>query len=165
VKGVVQIQVTRMSADGPIVEYEEAFVVFDSELSRRAQHALAFDAAQLAELDHEGLAVFARRQLRSDERAGHVDARAHVRCAADDLQRRAGSGVDFADVQAVRVRMLRHRQHLGDDHAAERWCGRTGLFDFHAGHRQQFGQLGGGDRRIAVLAQPGFRKLHGSGIS
>ena len=48
---------------------QAAVVVAELELARRAQHALALDAAQLAQLDQEGLAVFARRQLGADQRA------------------------------------------------------------------------------------------------
>ena len=57
------------------------------QLARRAQHALALDAAQLRQLDRERLAArFRRRQLRADERDRHLDARRHIRRAAHDVE-------------------------------------------------------------------------------
>src|SRR5450756_2628685 len=45
-------------------QFEQTAMVFRQlELTRGAQHALAFHATQLAHLDQEGLAVFSGRQL------------------------------------------------------------------------------------------------------
>jgi hypothetical protein len=56
--------------------------------------------------------------------------------------------------------MLGDLEHLGDDDAVERRRRRTQVLDLEAAHRQALGELGGRDRRIAELAQPGFGELH-----
>ena len=47
-------------------------VVGELQLARRAQHALALDAAQQTLLDDERLAVLARRELGTGQRRGHL---------------------------------------------------------------------------------------------
>ena len=73
---------------GAVIEDEQASVIVgELELPRRAEHAAALDAANLADLDLEGgTALFHRRQLGTDEGAGHLDAGPHVGRAADDLE-------------------------------------------------------------------------------
>ena len=147
-----------------VVEDQQAAVVLgELELARRAEHAAALDAADLADLDAKRLGVVAlarRRQLGADARQRHLDAGAHVRRAADDLQRLAAAGVHLADAQLVGVRMLGDLEHLGDDDAVERRRRRPQVLDLEPGHGQPLGELGGRDRRIAELAQPGFGELH-----
>ena len=70
------------------------------QLGAGAQHAAGLHAANLAALD-----LHAARQLRALQRAAHQRARAHVRRAADDLQRLVPADVHGADVQMVAVRM------------------------------------------------------------
>ena len=105
VEGVVLAEV---AADRRVRRQREqaAVVVGEAQLARRAQHALAFDAAHLRGLDLEGLVRRFARQLRTDERAGHFHAGGDVRRAADDGKRRTGSGVHAADGQTVGVGML-----------------------------------------------------------
>ena len=149
-----------------VVEREQAFVVVgELELARRAQHAAALDAADLADLDPERLAraLLRRRQLGADQRARRLHAGAHVGRAADDGERLGRADVDLADAQAIGVRVRRDRQHLGDDDAAERRRDRAQVLDLEPGHRQPLGELGRADRRIAELAQPGFGELHVDG--
>jgi hypothetical protein len=66
---------------------QAAMVVRKFQFARRAQHAEALDAAQLADADLERLAVVTRRQLGADQRQRHADADTRVRRTADDLQR------------------------------------------------------------------------------
>jgi hypothetical protein len=73
-------------------------VVGELQFAGRAQHAAALHAAQLADTDLEGLAVFARRQFGADDGQRHADAGARIGRAADDLQRpspSAGAGIDL----------------------------------------------------------------------
>ena len=130
------------------------------ELARRAQHALAFHAAQLADLDEEGLAVLAGRQFGAHQGAGHADAHARIGRAANDVEQLALTHVHLAHAQAVGVGVLLGVLDLAHHDLGER--GRDGLqfFDLQPRHGQGVGQFLGGKRRVAELAQPGFRKLH-----
>jgi len=145
-------------------QFEQAAVVLGQlELARRAQHAEALDAAQLALADLERLAVLARRQFGADGGERNADASTRVGGTADDLQRAVRAvrtGIDRAHAQLVGVRVLFGFEDLGDDDAVE--GGRDGalLFDFHAGHRQQMGQRIAAQFRVAELAQPRFGELH-----
>ncbi len=166
--GVVQRQ---MLADvgaghGAFTQLEQAAVVVGQlQFARRTQHAVAVDAAQLARPDGEGLgALLRRRQFGTDQRQRREQAGACVGRPAHHLQRSAArvrAGIDLAHAQPVRVRMRHGFEDAADDHAAARRRHRTRLFDLQAGHGEQLGQFGRGQRRIAELAQPGFRKLHG----
>ena len=69
---------------------------------------------------------------------------------------------DLAHAQAVGIGVLHRLDDLGDDHACERRRDGAGVFDLQPGHGQQLGQFGGGDGRVAELAQPGFGELHAS---
>ncbi len=161
---VVELQVgAHVLAHGRVVGQDEqaAVVVRQFELARRAEHALAFHAAQLAEFDLEAFAVGLRRQRGADHRTRHLDSRAHIGRAAHDVQARARSCIDLAYAQAVGVRVARDFEHLRDDDTGERRRGRARLFHFHARHREQLGQLGAAEVGVAELAQPGFGELHG----
>ena len=146
---------------------QAAMVVGQLQLARRAQHAEAVDAAQLADLDGEGrAALFRRRQLGTDQCQRHADAHTRVGRAADDLQRPVGrmrAGQHLAHAQAVGIGVLHRLDDLGHDHALARRRHGAGVFHLQPGHGQQVGQFGGGDGRVAELAQPGFGELHGSG--
>ena len=144
-----------------VVQLQQSLVVFaELEFARRAEHALALDATQLAELDQEGLAILTGRQLGPHQRAGHLDADARVGRTADDVEQRIPADVDLAYAQAVRVGMLHGLLDLADDDAAERRRHGASLFDFEAAHGERLGQFGTGQRRVAELAQPGLGKLH-----
>ncbi len=130
------------------------------EFARRAQHAEALHAAQLADLDEEGLAVFTGWQLGAHRGAGHADAHARVGRAADDGQQLGPAHIDLAHAQAIGIGMLLGSLDLADDDLGERRCHGLQLLHLQAGHGQGVGQLLGGQRRIAELAQPGFGKLH-----
>jgi hypothetical protein len=137
-------------------------------VSLRVKSALAVHAAQLAEANLEGLAVFAGRQLRAHQRDGNADAHARVGRAADDLEW-AGRGmvrarIDAADSEAVGVGMLHGFDDLADHHLREGRRDRTHLLHLEAAQGEQLGEAFGGERRVAELAQPGFRELHGRGV-
>ena len=147
-----------------IVEHEQAAVIVgELELARGAQHAAAFDAADLADLDAKRLRRLAfarRRQLGTDERARHLDAGANVGRAADDGKRLRRADVDHAQAQSIGIRVRLDRAHRAHDDAMKRRRHCTYRFDLEPRHGQALGQLGRADRRIAELAQPGFRELH-----
>ena len=140
---------------------QAAVVVGNAELAGRAQHAVALHAAQLADLDEKGLAVFARGQLGPHLGAGHANAHARIGCAADDGQQRGAAHIDLAHAQAVGVGVLRGFFDFTDDDFGERRGNGGELFDLQPGHGQGVGQSLRGQRRVAKFAQPGFRKLHG----
>ena len=73
---------------------QPAMVLRQLEFSCRTQHALTFHAAQLPGLDDKWLAIFARRQFRSDERTWHLDADAGIECTADDIEQIAFTHID-----------------------------------------------------------------------
>ena len=81
---VVELQLLAdVDAHGRVVgQHQQARVIVrELQLARRAQHALALDATQLAELDAQRLAALLdRRQLGADQRARHLHAR-HARSA------------------------------------------------------------------------------------
>ncbi|MCY1374092.1 hypothetical protein D9M69_614090 [compost metagenome] len=135
-------------------------VFAQAEFTRRAQHALALDAAQLAQLDEERLAVFTRRKLGADEGARHLDADTRIGRTAHDVQQGALPHVDLAHAQAIGIRVLHGFLDFADHDARERRRHRTALFDFEAAHGERFGQCGAVEGRVAELAQPGFRELH-----
>ena len=125
----------------------DAVVLFaDAEFAGGAEHAHGHDAAQLGLLDLE-----VARQDGADRGAGDLDAGAHVRGAADDLERFARAGIHFADVQMVGVLMIAAGEDLGDDYAREGGSHARDLLDFKAGHRERFGKLFGAELRIAIL--------------
>ena len=136
----------------------------NAQLAGGAQHAVAFNAAQLAQLDAKGLAIFARRQLGAHQRARHFDARPRVGRAAHDLQRLAAR-IHLAHAQTVGIGVLLRRLDFGHHDLAERRRGRAGFFHLKAAHRQGVSQLLGIQRRVAELAQPGFGELHFRGLN
>jgi hypothetical protein len=144
-------------------DHQAAMIFRQLQFACRAQHALAFHAAQLREPDRERRAtLFGRRQLRADQRDRNLDARRDIRRAAHDVQRRARAGVDLAHVEFVRVRVLDDFQHLADDDLRGRRGSRPQVFHFEARHRQRVRQFVGRQLRIDKGSQPGFRELHGS---
>ena len=160
---VVQIQVrTDVLTHGRCgIQLQEAAVVFRQlELARRAQHALAFHAAQLAHLDEKRLAVITRRQFGTHQGAWHLDAHAGIGCATHDVQQGALPHIHLAHAQAVGIRVLDGFFDLAHNDLGERWGHGTQLLYFEARHGQRFSQFGRRQGRVAELAQPGFRKLH-----
>ena len=65
---------------------QTAVVIGQLQLARRAQHALAFNASQLADLDQKRLAVSTRRQLSAHQRTRYLDTDTRIGGAADDIE-------------------------------------------------------------------------------
>ena len=126
----------------------------DAEFLRRAEHAVGVDAAQLRGLDRQ----FA--DLGADGRERRDQARTRVRRAADDLQVRAGAGIDPADLQAVGFGMLRALDDARDDHAVERGAEHRQLLDFQADGGQRRRELLARGVGLHVLPQPVFGEFH-----
>ena len=142
-------------------QFEQATMVFAQlQFAGRAQHALAFDTAQLTQLDQERLAVLARRQFGADQGARHLDADPRVRRTTDDVQQAAAANIDLAHAQAIGIRMLDRLPDFADHDLRERWRRRSQLFHLQPAHGQRIGQLLACERRIAEFAQPGLGKLH-----
>ncbi len=138
-------------------------ILRELQLTRRAQHAKALHATQLADLDLERRSArFGRRQSRTDGSARHLDTRRHVRCTTYDGQRLAGAGIDLTDVQTVSIRVTGDFEHLGHDHAGKRRRDGIGFLDFEPGHRQGMRQRVRRQIRVDQGTQPRFRELHGS---
>jgi hypothetical protein len=112
-----------------------------------------------------GLACSAGQFLLSAGARGKRRAQPHarIRRTAHDLQRtvaRESAGLHAAHTQLVGVGMRLAFDDLAHHHARERRRDRTQVFDLHARHREQLGQLRRRERRIAELAQPGLWELH-----
>ena len=164
-QGVVQIQVlanilTQRRISGQL--QQTAMVVGYLQLFGRAQHALAFHAAQLADFDQERFAVFTRRQFSPHHGARHTDAHAGIGRTTNNVQQGALPHVHLAHAQAVGVGVLHGFLDFTDHDFGERRSHRLELFHFKTRHGQGVGQLLGRQGRVAELAQPGFRKLHDS---
>ena len=100
---------------------QAAMVLAQLELARRAQHALALDAAQLAELDQERLAVLAGRQFGARPgRSGTLMPTRAFGAPQTMLSRRALPRVDLAHAQAVGVRVLGGFLDFADHDLGER---------------------------------------------
>ena len=76
---------------------QTAVVIVQLQFFGRAQHALAFHAAQLAQLDQKRFAIFTRRQLGADQRARHFDADTRIGRTADDIEQSASAYIDLAN--------------------------------------------------------------------
>ena len=76
---------------------EPAVIVRQSELARRAEHAVALDPAHLRDPDLERLIGRFARQTRAHHRERRLHSGDDVRCAAHDLQRLAAARIDAAD--------------------------------------------------------------------
>ena len=162
--GVIELQVfADVLADGGVRrQFEQPCAgVAYLQFAGRAQHALAFHAAQLPKLDLKRLTVGARRQLGSDCCAWHADAGTRIRRATHNMEQCSRANVHLAHAQTVCVGVLCNCLDFANHHAAERWRHRLQVFHFQACHGEGVGKLLGAQRRVAKGAQPGFRELHG----
>ena len=81
--------------------------------------------------------------------------------APNDIQQTIRAYIDLTYPQAVGIRMLRHFLDCPHNDAGEGRGDRIEGFDLEPGHGEGISQLLRRKRRIAELAQPGLRKLHG----
>ena len=132
-------------------------IVGDLQLGFRHQHAAAFHAANLADLE--------RHVLAGDEGAGEAEhalhAGARVGRAADDLDGFAVAGIDHADAQAVGVGMLLGGDDRGDDERLEQRRLVLDLLDLEPDHGELVDDLGSDALGVEMLLQPGKREFHG----
>ena len=135
-------------------------IVRDLQFFGRAEHALAFNAAELANFDQERFAIFAGRQLGSHQSARHANAHARIGRTTDNIEPFALPDIHLAHAQTVGVGVLHRFLDLANHDAGKGRGHRLQLFHFETGHGQGVGQLLGSQRGVAELAQPGFRKLH-----
>ena len=116
----------------------------DVELLLGAAHAEALHAAELALLDLLGLAVLVEElgDRGADLGKGCLDALAHVRRAADDLEGLLAVR-HLADVQVVGVRVRLALEHLGDDDEVGERVAAYGLdgLDLEAGAGELLGEF------------------------
>ena len=138
-------------------QFEQTTLVFRQlEFPRRAQHAPAFDAAQLAHLDEEGCAIFAGWQFGAHQRARHLDADSGIGCSTNNGEQTALPHINLAHAQAVGIRMLHGFHDFADHDMGKRRSDRLEFFNLKSGHGQGFSELLGAERRVAKFAQPGF---------
>ena len=98
-------------------QFKQAAVVFrDLKLARRTQHSLAFNTAQLPNLDEKRLAIFARWQDRTNQRARHLDANPRIGCAANDVEQGSLPHINLAHLQLVCIRVLDGGLDFTDDY-------------------------------------------------
>lgn len=151
--GVGQAEVVgqRCADRGIVGQLQQAgSVVVETQFPGRAQHAVRLDAAQLCRLDRE------LTDLGADGRQRRDQARARVRRAAHDLQRRGASGIDLANLQAIGLGMPVRRHDTGDNHAIERFTERGHVLDLEADRGQHLGQALAGGVGGNMLAEPVF---------
>ena len=142
-------------------QFQQAAVVLgEAQFAGRAQHAVAVDTAQLAHLDQEGFAVFARGQFGPHQGARHLDAHTGVGRAADDLQQLARACVHLAHAQTVGVGVLFGFNNGAHHDLGERRRHGHALLHLQTGHGQGVGQLLAGQGRVAECTQPGLGELH-----
>ena len=143
------------------VQLQQAAMVFRQlEFAGRAEHALAFHAAQLAHLDEERLAVVAGRQLGAHQRARHLDAHTRIGRATHDVEQGTLPHVHLAYAQAVRIGVLHGFLDFAHHNVGKRRRHGSQLFNLQAGHGQRVGEFLGGQRGVAKFAQPGLGELH-----
>ena len=155
--GVVERQLlAQRCADFQIFRqiHDAVRIVAQTQLRRAAQHAEAFDLAQLGLLDLEVVG-----QHRADPRKGRDQTRTHIRRAAHHLMG-LGAVEDLADRQLVGIGVRFDRVHPGHDHPVK--AARHGLraVDFQPGHGELLQQLGLRCLDRDPLAQPLFTELH-----
>ena len=105
--------------------------------------------------------IRACRELGLESVAVYSDADAGVRGTADDAQQGALPHIHLADPQLVGIGVGRDVTDLPNHHTGERRRNRAQLLNLEPAHGQRVGQLFGGNRWIAKMAQPGLGKLHG----
>jgi hypothetical protein len=137
-------------------QLEDALVlVGELHLALRQHHAVAFDAADLADLQRQVDAGDVVAGLGDDD----LDAGARVRGAADDLLL-AGGGGDAAEAEAVGVRVGPGLDHLADGEGGEPGGGVVQVLDLEAEIGQGLGDLGRGGAGLEMLPEPGKGELH-----
>ena len=146
-------------ADGRIGRqlHDAVMVLGNLQLGRRAQHAAALDASDGADAERDVLA--------GNERAGrreHADqAGARVRRAADHLHRRTTvAGIDHADAQAIRIRMLLGRNHPRNRERRQRLGLVVDMLDLKPDHGELVGELFQRLVGVEMFLQPGEREFH-----
>ena len=144
-------------------QLHDAVMVFGNlQLGRRAQHAAAFDAADGADAERDVLA----RNERAGRREHADEAGARIRRAAHHLHRRAAvAGIDHADAQPVRVRMLLGRNHPRNRKRRKRLRLVLDVLDLEPDHGQLVGKLFQRLVGVEMFLQPGEREFHDDGFS
>ena len=137
--------------------HDAVMVLGNFQLGRRAQHAAALDASDGADAERDVLA--------GNEGAGrreHADqAGARIRRAADHLHRCAAvAGIDHADAQAIRVRMLLGRNHPRDRERRQRLRLVVDMLDLEPDHGELVGELVQRLVGLEMFLQPGEREFH-----
>ena len=160
---VVQIQVVPNALTQGRVwrQFQQtAVVIGELQFFGRTQHALAFDTAQLPDLDNKRLAVRTGRQLGAHQGAGHANADAGIGRTAHDIEQLGRAHIHLAHPQAIGVGVLVGVADFTDHDVAKGRRHRLEFFHFKPSHSQRVGELRGGKRRVAKGPQPGFRELH-----
>ncbi len=132
-------------------------IVGEAELELGDQHAAALDTADLADAERHVLArdVGAGRH----EHARH--ARARIGCAADDLHRLAGAGVDHAHPQPIRIGMLLGGDHTRDGERRQYLAAIGDALDLEPDHGELVDDLVERLVGLEMLLEPGQREFHG----
>ena len=144
-------------------QFENAVVILgDLQLSRRAQHAAALDAADGADAERDVLAgnISAGRREHADE------AVARVRRAAHHLNLRGLAlvvglaGIDHADAQTIRVGMLHGRDHARDGEGRKRLRLVLDVLDLKPDHGELVGEFLERLVGVEMFFQPGEGEFH-----
>ncbi|MEY3274856.1 MAG: hypothetical protein RL153_121, partial [Verrucomicrobiota bacterium] len=166
--GAAQVGGEGLAGEGLGPEDEESILAgmadgvgVDAELVGGAHHAMGLDAADLADLDGEGLGVAGLgRERGSGKDEGNLVAGLEVLGSADDLAL-ALSIVDAADGKAVGVGMGVPGKHMGDDDALELGGACLDALDFKPEHGEAFGEVGGRPIEVHEFLEPIEGDFHG----
>jgi hypothetical protein len=127
----------------------------DFQLTRRAQHALAWHTAHHGSLDEKRRTTWlAGWQFGTNQGSRHTDANPDIGRTTDDGKRCAAADIDLADIKSVSIRMALDLEHFTDHHLAKRRCGRVTFFYFQATHGQQVGEPFTIEFGVGETAQP-----------
>ena len=128
---------------------DAGMLVGELQLALREQHAARFDAADL----RLGQGHVDAGHIGADRCEDALEAGACVGRAAHDLQPLA-AGIDLADLELVRVRMLLARQHLRDAEVLERIGGIEHFLDLEPDAGQRVGDLSDARLGVEMLLEP-----------
>src|SRR5215469_12449727 len=130
-------------------------ILAETKLDRTTKHSFGLNTAEFAFSNFSSV-----RQLRARKREGNFVTDFIICRTANDLTFRSARVIDFANGQAIGVRMTRRRDDLGNNHVVDLRTARLDPFCFDAGAGQQIRDLFRIAWKIDKFAQPVDGKFH-----
>ena len=133
-----------------------------AQFAGRAQHAVGFDAANLADFDGQGRFAGLAGQGVAGQNQRNLVAGLEILRAANDLAL-AAAVVDAAEGKFVGIGMFVAGEDLGDDDAVQFAADFLHALDFEAEQGETPGQFFGGPVEMDVLPEPVESDFHAGG--